>query len=566
MNRSFTPDHPPGAAPRGGRRLNRMSTDRLKCAIHLVLSLAVTAAIGGTGAGLLWAGEPGPAPTTGRLLPAARAELAYPNYRGLILPDVDRVEVILTLDKGTQPGQLTCAVSLGGVSESASAERNLRQKETRVSLPTKKLPAGPLTLRVSVSRRKGGAELHHQEWSLRKLTTGEAGQLKAYVDPHNNTVVDGKPFFPLGWYGSPNEQHLAELADSPFNCLLAYGTDKVPKPQMLHFLDLMEKDGLKLIYCLNDVYPTATYFAGQTWEGVAGNDAIAAAVVAAYREHPAILAWYLNDELPRALVPKLTDYYHRVRDADPQHPCLIVLCNRDDLPFFPATTDIVGVDPYPLPKHPVTEVSDFAEAADAAVRGRQPVWLVPQAFAWYQYNSTNTDRGHLPTAEELKTGRAPSFEEERCMTYLALAHGAKGLIYYCYYDLRVLPQYREMWAWMKKIAAEVKALSPVLLAPDDATPLTVGSGGTPIHTRLKRFQDKLYLIAVNPAKQPRRVGFDLHRRLPKTVTVLFEGRAVSGAATTFHDTFAPLAAHVYELDWTPPSAGMPAARAGTAAR
>jgi len=50
------------------------------------------------------------------------------------------------------------------------------------------------------------------------------------------------------------------------------------------------------------------------------------------------------------------------------------------------------------------------------------------------------------------------------MTYLALAHGAKGLIYYCYYDMRVLPQYAEMWTGMKKIASEVKALSPVLLS------------------------------------------------------------------------------------------------------
>lgn len=543
-----------------------MRTHHLKSAVNLALSLAVTSAVAATGIGILRAGESATARAADRPSSAARVELTYPNYRGLIFPNADRVEILLTLEKGTKPGRLTCTLSLEGANEHESAERTLRQKQTRVSLSTQKLPAGPLTLRVSISGRDGGTELHRQEWPLHKLTPEEVGQFTVYVDEHNNTVVDGKPFFPLGWYGSLNEQHLAELADSPFNCLLAYGTDKVPKQQMRHFLDLMQKAGLKLIYCLNDVYPTATYFAGQSWEGVEGNEAIADAVVAAYRDHPAILAWYLNDELSRALVPKLTGYYHRVRDADPRHPCFIVLCNRDDLPFFPTTTDIVGVDPYPLPKHPVTEVSEFADAANAAVQGHQPVWLVPQAFAWYQYRSTNSDRGHLPTAEELKTGRAPTYEEERCMTYLALAHGAKGLIYYCYYDLRVLPQYREMWAWMKQIAAEVRALSPALLAPDDPTPLGVEPRDLRMHTRLKRLGNKLYLIAVNPAKQPRQARFDLQRRLPKTVTVLFENRQISGEASTFRDTFAPLAVHVYELDWTPPTAGTPPARAGRAAR
>jgi hypothetical protein len=102
------------------------------------------------------------------------------------------------------------------------------------------------------------------------------------------------------------------------------------------------------------------------------------------------------------------------------------------------------VDPYPIPHEPLTRVADFVTVARQAVQDNQPVWLIPQAFAWYQYNSKNPDRGHLPTDEELRTGRAPTFEEERCMTYLGLIHGAKGLIYYCYYDLRVLPQYREM--------------------------------------------------------------------------------------------------------------------------
>ena len=115
------------------------------------------------------------------------------------------------------------------------------------------------------------------------------------------------------------------------------------------------------------------------------------------------------------------------------------------------------------------------------------------------------------------------------MTYLALTHGAKGLIYYCYYDMRVLPQYAEMWAGMKKIGAEVKSLSPVLLAPGDLGPAKFTPPDAPIHTKLKRSGGRLYLLAVNAANAPVEVTFDLEHPLPAQVDVMFENRQ---AATT----------------------------------
>jgi hypothetical protein len=490
-----------------------------------------------------------------RLLPADKPPLAqfhlrYPNYRGLIFPAARQVEVLVEVacgQYGLKPSELCLRVSLDGGPRAVAKQARLVDKSGRMELSAARLRPGPATLRASLRKAQGDVELASQKWPLRKLSRTEAERLKVYVDQHNNLIVDGKPFFPLGWYGSVNEQHLLELADSPFNCLLAYGTDQVPRDKMLSFLDLMHRHGMKLVYCMNDVYPTATYFAGKSWEGIAGNQAIAEAVVRAYREHPAILGWYLNDELPRELLPSLKDYYQRARDLDPNHPCLIVLCNRRDFPLFPPTTDILGVDPYPIPREPVTLVSEFADAANNAVRGAQPVWLVPQAFAWYQYNSKNPDRGHIPGANELATGRAPTFDEARCMTYLALTHGAKGLLYYCYYDLRMLPQYGQMWAWMQQIAAEVKSLSPVLLAPDEPTPPLTHPPDAPIHLRLKQFDGRLYLLAVNSATNAYDVELSLRRRLPSRLKVWFEDREVPAKTTGFTDHFAPLAAHVYEI-------------------
>lgn len=484
--------------------------------------------------------------------PLAEFDLIYPNYRQMIFPGAGDPEIEVTVhtdEYGLSPSDLIVKVffRIGQVGMPSVIEYPLRDKRRRVSIPIADQPDGPGTLSVGVFRKATGTHLGGREWTIQKLTTYEVSRLKVYIDRDNNTIVDGKPFFPLGWYGAPDETHLAEIADSPFTCLLDYGTNLKPKDWMIRYLDAMQEKGLKLIYCLNDVYPTATYFEGKNWGGVTGNNEIADAVVRAYREHPAILAWYLNDELPRSLAPKLEQYYNRVRANDPNHPCYIVLCNMAELRYFTNTTDILGVDPYPIPSNPVTVVSQWMDAAARAVNGHKPVWLVPQAFAWYQYRPEGSDRARKPTAAELESGRAPTYDESRCMTYLALTHGAKGLIYYCYYDMRVLPQYAEMWAGMKKIGAEVKTLSPVLLAPADLGPAQFSPDDAPIHTKIKRSGGRLYLLAVNAGSAPVEVTFELKQPLPAQVDVLFENRQAATRGTTLKAAFKPLEAHVFDL-------------------
>lgn len=488
-----------------------------------------------------------------RLLPGTKApavtlDLAYPNYRSLIFPAADRITVDAQMqlaEYDLKPEQLTLAIKCTGGGKAVEVTRSL-QRGTRVTLPTSALPAGAAQASATVSGSKGEI-LAKAEWTLRKLTAAEAKSLTVYIDENNNTIADGKPFFPLGWYGNHTMSQMLEIADSPFNCVLDYGTDSVPKAEMLKYLDAVQAHGLKQIYCMNDVYPAAKYYDGKTWEGISGNQNIADAVVKSYRNHPAILAWYLNDELPRSMAPELTGYYRKVRDGDPNHPCYIVLCTMPELGYFPQTTDIMGVDPYPIPRTSVTMVSDWTDDAVASVHGHKPVWIVPQAFAWYQYNPEGSNRGRVPTEAELKTGRAPTYEEERCMTYLALVHGAKGLIYYCYYDLRVLPQYQEMWGWMKKIGAEVKQLTPLWLSAEPTSRARFEPATAPVQSLVKRARGHEYLVAVNTGSTPCDVTFDLRHELPAEVKVLFENATAKTVGQKLTASFKPLEVHVYDL-------------------
>jgi len=422
-----------------------------------------------------------------------------------------------------------------------------RTQDNLLTFPARSLPYGDLAIRVrcvTMDRR----ELAEVSMPLRRLAEAQATALPAYVDDHNRLVVDGKPFFPLGWYGGHNVQQLEEIADSPFNCILDYGINTLPLDGIRQYLDAAQAHGVKLIYCMNDLYPAATYH--QQIGPWSGNEEMARGVVSMFKDHPAIIAWYLNDELPREMIPDLMKYYDLVRATDPGRPAFIVHFVPSVLADFAPTTDVLGIDVYPVPTRPLTRVSEMTDAGMQAAQGLKPVWMVLQAFAWYQYRTAEDPkatggRGRIPTEDELRTGRAPTREEERCMTYLALTHGAQGLIYYCYYDLRVLPQYQQMWGWMKEIGAEVKELSPALLSPVKL-PVEVRGDAPELHALLKEHEGKWYLLAVNGETTPARAAF-LLPGAAESVRVMFEDRSATASDRTLVDDFAPYAAHVYEI-------------------
>ncbi len=484
----------------------------------------------------------------GERLPFASLELSYPNYRGTVFPNAKSIRVDCSIESkeyGIRPSDVRVVLTATSPRTLVSNATALTRDHSTVALPTAQLAAGPIRLTASVVKRAGGKVLATRSWDLRKITPAEVKSLKVYIDENNNTIADGKPFFPLGWYSNATVEHMEEIAQGPFNCILDYHVSGETKQAMLDYMDKVQAKGLKLIYCMNDIYPTATYYT--SWEGITGNERIADAVVEAYKNHPALLAWYTNDELPVAMVPRLEGYYRQVAKGDPTHPTYIVLCTMPEVKYFADTTDIMGVDPYPVPSRPVRMVADWTDDGVTATSGHKPVWAVLQAYARYQHSSVNKDRSHIPTPEELSDGRGPTFEEQRCMTYLALTHGAKGIIYWCYYNMRKLPQYEQMWGWMKTIGSEVQNLSPMLLSPDDLGEVRYAPSTGTIHTKLKKYNGRLYLMAVNDSSSACSITFDLGKPLSGRADVMFEKRTVKTAGTKLTDSFKPLEVHVYSL-------------------
>ena len=487
----------------------------------------------------------------GDKLPIATFDLVYPNYRDMIFPGVADITVraeLQTGDHGLHPEDTTLSVVATGKTMTVSNRTPAAGNAVDVSVPSVKLPYGEVTLMAVLTNHKTGLVLATRTWTLRKISSPEAAALNTYIDENNNMMVDGKPYFPIGWFGNASLDQFEEIADSPFNTILPYGVNGKSKAYITRYLDRAREKGMKLIYCMNDIYPTATYYDQTGWEGIQGNSRIAEAVVNTFKSHPAVLAWYLNDERPKELMPKFVDYYQQARTNDPAHPGFIVIYNLSELKYFTATTDILGVDRYPVPMDPITTIAKEMRIAKDAVKGHKPIIAVVQAFGWYQYNDAFPDRGRTPTEEDLKAGRAPTYEETKNMAYQAIVNGAKGLLFYCYYDLRVLPQYSKYWADIKTIAREVRTISPVILSPSSRGAATCSPADAGVETLLKELDGELYLIAVNTSDQPRQVTFEVKQELPSKISVMFEGRlAMNIQNTRLTDAFKPLEVHVYDL-------------------
>lgn len=354
-------------------------------------------------------------------------------------------------------------------------------------------------------------------------------------DANGFLTVDGKPYFPVGMYtlqdgkGTDHDAVLREASEAGFNTTVFYAyTIETVTP----LLDAAGRNGIKAF-----VYPTGPF-------SVVGADATlanAAKDVALRKNHPALLGWYLVDEpegIGKAAVDKTRELYQIVKEADPNHPCSLVIMSPGAAAKYRACTDIMWIDPYPIPHSPVTYVTSCVSGAVKAVEKDKPVWTIPQAFDWNVWNTGKINGVHRPTNEE-----------ERCMTYLALVQGAKGIIYWAHTASKYyIRDYPDHWAYMKRLAGEMHDLTPVLLTPDSEVMPALEPKDAPVDLMVKKLGGETYVFAVNHDTKACTVKLSLPGMTASSlVEVLFETRSVAAADGAWQDDFKPLEVHVYKV-------------------
>jgi hypothetical protein len=138
------------------------------------------------------------------------------------------------------------------------------------------------------------------------------------------------------------------------------------------------------------------------------------------------------------------------------------------------------VDPYPRPgTHDMSldMVSNFMDTAYELTGYEKPVLAVLQCY------------------KDGAKGRYPTWSELRAMTYLAMNHGARGVIYWAYaWSRSGCISEREIWPALQTTVRELNMMWRVYRL---GTPVKISGGSENVEVRAFEYEKQKYLVAVN---------------------------------------------------------------------
>ena len=239
-------------------------------------------------------------------------------------------------------------------------------------------------------------------------------------------------FFPIGIFGVP-QTNLTDIKAAGFNIVIGPATST--------YLDAANAAGLEVL-------------AQSSPFQVLTNSAAANRIIDLDR-HPALWGWYSIDEpdlnrIPPATVAKV----HKKLNRLARKPAVLVLMSGTSVIHYRDLPDAIAVDFYPVPWAPLSQFGKEMKLARYAFEPK-PYYAILQAFDWSAFPD------FIDTTETL---RAPSYDELRCMVYMALAQRAQGLFFYTYsargWDLTKSP----LWTDLQFIVAEINLRLPLFTA------------------------------------------------------------------------------------------------------
>ena len=262
--------------------------------------------------------------------------------------------------------------------------------------------------------------------------TNQHGMVRGYL------AKDGHVVFPIGIYEMPKTdaelQCMAKAGINLVRCRNKEDLDRAKAAGMMGWvpLDLQSADPRKVQQVVDSVknHPALAAWEGPdefVWNFTGGPSLYREGIYKVPRE------WWLQTPVAvehseaeaRTLMPRLTGNIRLLRSLDGgRHPLWMNEAAKSDLKLvreYIEHVDITGSDMYPVRggERQPSVIGDYTDRFLAIGKGR-PVWMVLQGFAWRNLN--------IPSdTEKLEY---PSFSETRLMAYSAVAHGARGILYW----------------------------------------------------------------------------------------------------------------------------------------
>jgi len=340
--------------------------------------------------------------------PVRIPELTELRLKRTVFVGSDKVEIFVRLNPlQGQKGKAIVTVRQQG---NAPVFTSTLTSSKVISLPAYSLKPGQYLVRVEAT---GGREKQTVE-AVFGISDLKSVPTFVRIGARGELLVNGKAFFPIGTYHVGLED-LKRVRELGFNCVTGpiYASDQrelTPDQKAWH--DEAHKQGLFVITELSEYIR-----AGRR------NYEQARQLVSQLRIHPATIVHYAIDEpMGGGISPETVRKFCQViAETDPEHPTFV-----NEVPGavvqYADIAHITGTDPYPIGSGVPENLSWVGKSVKQAVgaAGGRPVWAVIQAHRQPPPNSAN---------------RFPTTEEIRCMAYLALNNGAKGLLFYAWGDV-----------------------------------------------------------------------------------------------------------------------------------
>jgi hypothetical protein len=437
----------------------------------------------------------------------------------------ERGAVLATVDKAA--GQGLRLVISGPVGDLATApvvagERN------EVAVPLTGLALGFTEVKGTLYRgatRVGSATC--------ELLVAEPKATGVAVDHRSQTlVVNGLPFVAQACYADVTTVDQVAETEAPwaFNLMSPYLTNDLAERRQYRagfrkFMDRCAEVGVRVQ--LGMLLASHAPQDEAKWAFVKEE-------VEAFRDHPALLSYYLADEpeLGWAKPEECEAGYRRLKELDPWHPVTMVFCQAAAAARYAKGMDICMTDPYPVPNGPITSVTDFCTSIRHDLADSMPLWVVPQTFGggeWWR--------------------REPSRQEERVMTYLSLIHGAKGIQYFIRRPVVVNPTSPDLWSECRRLMLELSQLVPALASPEK--PPVVRCDAPPVNVAAFRERGAITVLCANVTNQPLPFTVTLDQLWTGKAEVLFENRTVAVDQGRLRDMIDAFGTRAYRLQVSP---------------
>jgi hypothetical protein len=285
-----------------------------------------------------------------------------------------------------------------------------------------------------------------------------------------------------------------------------------------------------------------------------------------FKDRKTIIAWMHGDEPdnaqrrrdgqsgwgPPILPQKIIDDYKRIKSNDPDRPVLLNLGqgvawdkwygrgvrsnHTEDYPDYVKGCDIASFDIYPV-THEKPEIAGklqyVAHGVERLIKwteGKKPVWACIETTHIGNQNA-------LPTPAQI-----------RSEVWLAITHGATGIIYFCHeFKPRQIEAgllaHPENARGVKEINSQINKLAPILNSP---TRPALAKVEAPIAILAKQHEGATYLFCVNTQDQPAQATFTVLKDSTR-IEVIDENRTLTAAGSKFQDAFEPYAVHLYRV-------------------